>query len=43
MSLDFIDWTPVGNPVVEAPAGTFTVDVPASEAGFFRVQMVLKP
>ena len=43
ISDDFLDWSPVASPVVEQPAGTFTVEIPASDAGIFRVQMLLKP
>jgi hypothetical protein len=41
-SLDFLNWSAVANPVVESPAGTFKVEIPASDAGIFHVQMVLK-
>jgi hypothetical protein len=41
-SLDFVNWSPVANPVVESPAGTFTIEIPAADAGIFRVQMLLK-
>ncbi|MEX0325813.1 MAG: thrombospondin type 3 repeat-containing protein [Puniceicoccaceae bacterium] len=42
VSDDFLNWSPVANPVVESPAGSFTVEIPASEAGIFQVQMLLK-
>ena len=42
VSDDFINWVPVPQVVVESPAGVFSLDIPASLGGFYRVQMQLK-
>ena len=39
---NFINWVAAPNPVVESPPGTFTVELPGGNSGFFRVSMGLK-